>query len=118
MSEIEWVNNGNTAIINGWYFHFDEMYAMRGQWKVNSENRMELIRKFVDSDELSWYRFSDRGLYSEASQRRLAGHRGITLNGQEVWYAFFVPPEDHYNKMIQDAYQTYLFERAMRSDPK
>jgi hypothetical protein len=76
---------------------------------------MELIKKFIDTDDLSWYRFSDREAFSPTSQRGFAGHREV-VNGQEVWYAFFTPPEDRFNQIVQDAYQTYLLETAIRNN--
>lgn len=113
-TDVEWINDGKSAIINGWYFHFstDWMCAFRGTGKLE---RRELILKYADSDILSWYdRYYALG-FDDISNRRFAGHRDM-VNGKEVWYAFFTPPEDRFNQVVQEAYETYLLETAIRNN--
>lgn len=109
---IEWKNDGRTAIINEWWFHFDDMYALHGtDW---TRGRRTLVQKWVDSHEIGGVRDSDRYDYSPVGMRRACGHNERDWNGNDIWYAFFMPPEDHFNDMIQEAYQIYLLEKALK----
>lgn len=117
MSDVVWLNQGDTAVINGWYFHFRDMYALRSEWSSSGRNRMELILKFKDRDIISWYTSDYRLGYSEDVLREIVGHKERRWNGlgyDETWYAFFTQPEDRFNQVVQDAYETYLFEKAIR----
>lgn len=112
---IEWKNDGRTAIINGWWFHFEEMYAIRRAEAPRYFDRRKLVQKWVDSHEIGGVNEDDiHGNWSEVNYRRQCGHYGVNEYGQEVWFAFFTPPEDHYNDLIQEAYQIYLLEKALK----
>lgn len=115
--EVEWKNDGRTAVINDWWFHFDEMYAIRSRPPPGYCSRMTLIQKYVDSHEVGGIKEDDLWMAqnSPVNMRRMCGYTEKDWDGNDVWYAFFLPPEHHFNDVLQEAYQTYLLEKALRS---
>lgn len=105
MDEVKQINPYE-FVINGWCFNFLRMRATRiadepcngyGLWCVN----------LVYIPEMGCVSSADRVLQPPTTSN----------HGTWDWskyYSFFTPPEDRYNKLINDAYQTYLLERAIK----
>jgi len=93
--------------INGWVFNFKSMVANRIKHMENSRNCVQLIY------------LADRGCITSSARDLKDLHPPTTSNhgtwDWSTWFSFFVPPEHAYNQMIDDAYQTYLLELALRS---
>lgn len=112
MEDVKWLTR-NEVLINGWVFNFSHMVATRNQWQINGRNRLALVKKFVGSHELAGYDCK-LSFLDEVSKRRAAGQWDVDGD----FYSFFIPPEDRYNAIIDEAYSTWCLEQAIHnSDP-
>jgi hypothetical protein len=104
-NDVEWTNDGRTAIINGWYFHFNDMCAVRGH------GQLKRVLLDVHNDCVCSVRH-------EATDTRLIGVTHGRYEWGGIWRSFFTEPEERFNQVIDEAYQTYLLETAINSIPK
>lgn len=100
--EVEWINDGKSIILRGWYIHFSDMCAFGPRTEEPPFlNRVELINRYVDADDVGCYDFDYR-LYSDETKRRMSRE--------------FFREDPRAEAMLQEAWSTYLVDKALRDD--
>jgi hypothetical protein len=94
--------------INGWRFNFELMLAK------NMAYSMTVFPNYIP---IIWCEhklaITVEHIYINVLRKPTTSNYGTWDWG--IWFSFFVPPEDSYNQMINDAYITYLFEKSLKS---
>lgn len=93
--------------INGWRFDFKRMIASRITATSNGKNSTWII--WLEKDKM----ITAPADFLKTIEPPTTSNHG-TWNWDK-WWSFFVPPEDHYNRMINEAYMNYLLEKSLSS---
>lgn len=103
--EVEWINGGNSIILLGWYIHFDNMRAFgprnEGEWQLNV---VDLVEKQLYPPLIASYSRDFGTGFSDESKRRLSRP--------------LFPHDEEAEALLQDAYHTYLLEKALKDDKR
>lgn len=103
MENVEWVNK-HTIIVNGWLFDFEKMRARRVFQNVGRNYGR-------DKGHLHW----DEERKCVSISTYPDSEKGHTMTGLSdgKFYSIFVPPEDNFNAMVNNAYVLYCLEKEL-----